>query len=143
VRCFDLRLRESCLTTQSVALVGRFGEVHGSYLANYVRSPGTIVVGAAWGGDVGTPFFRLARDRVRLAGRLTIDAAILYHGTFDFDALTFAAGPQLWLRVSRSMFLLARIAVGGSVVLFGVPAFRNYSFAPNLDAAIGLAFDLH
>jgi hypothetical protein len=142
VRCFDVRVRDSCVTAQSVALVGSFGEVHGSYLANYVRNPGTIVVGAAFGGDLGTPFFRLAHDRVRLAGRFTLDAAILYHGSFDFDALTFATGPQLWLRVSRSMFFLMRIAVGGSVVLFGVPAFRNYSFGPNVDAAIGLAFDL-
>jgi hypothetical protein len=144
VRCFDARLRTSCLTTQSVALVGRYAEVHGSYLANDFPGAGGIVVGAAWGGDVGTPFFRLARDRVRLAGRLTLDVAMLYHGTLDFSTLTFAAGPQLWVRLTRSTFFLARVAAGGSVVLFNVVpvGFRGYSFAPDVDAAIGLAFDL-
>jgi hypothetical protein len=81
---------------------------------------------------------------VRYAFRLTIDAAILEHGSgvFDFDALTVAAGPQLWLRATRTLFVLLRLAAGGSVVLHEVPAFRSYDFTPTVDAAVGLAFDL-
>ncbi|MGZ3430026.1 MAG: hypothetical protein ACXVCV_25420, partial [Polyangia bacterium] len=73
-RCHDVRAADGgCLTTQTVALVGRYGEVHGSFLANYFGSAGGLVIGAAWGGDLGSPFFHLARDRVRLAVRLTLD----------------------------------------------------------------------
>ena len=64
-----------------------------------------ICVGASWGGDLGSPFFRFARDRVRFAVRLTLDMAVIRHElrsntTFDLDWATFALGPQLWLRVS-------------------------------------------
>ena len=144
MRCFDVRVRESCLTAQSVALAGRYGEVHGALLANDFRGGAGIVVGASWGGDVGTPLYRLARDRLRLGARLTLDAAILYHGAFDFDFITFGAGPQLWIRLSRLMFLTTRLAAGGSLVFFdvGPVSARSYSFTPTIDVAIGLAFDL-
>lgn len=142
MRCFDARVRGSCLTAQSVALVGKYAEVHGSFLADYFRGGAGIVVGAAWGGDIGTPLYRLAHDRLRLGGRLTLDSAIVYGTRFDFALLTFVAGPQLWIRLSRLMFLTTRVAAGGTIYFVDVPLLRDITVTPTVDAAIGLAFDL-
>jgi hypothetical protein len=151
-RCHDVRSADGgCLTAQTVALVGRFGEVHGSLLANYFGSAGGLVVGAAWGGDLGSPFFRLARDRVRLAVRLTLDLGVIRHEArnsevFDLDWATFAVGPQLWLRLSPHTFFLVRGAVGGSFFILDTrPPFGGNGglvVTPTVDGAIGLAFDL-
>ena len=151
-RCHDVRAADGgCLIAQTVALVGRYGEVHGSFLANYFPNGGGLVVGASWGGDLGSPFFRLARDRVRLAVRLTLDMAVIRHQqrsreTFDVDWATFEVGPQLWLRLSAHTFFLVRAAAGGSLFLLDVqPPFGGNGaliVTPTADAALGLAFDL-
>ena len=151
-RCHDVRAADGgCLTAQTVALVGRYGEVHGSFLANYFGSAGGVVVGASWGGDLGSPFFRFARDRVRFAVRLTLDMGVIRHefrssDAFDLDWATFALGPQLWLRVSPHAFFLVRAAAGGSFFILDTrPPFGGYGaqiVTPTVDGAIGLAFDL-
>jgi hypothetical protein len=150
-RCHDLRTVDGgCLTAQTVALVGRYGEIHGSFLANYFANGGGVVVGAAWGGDLGSPFFQFARDRVRLAVRLTLDLAVFRYGDtrerFDLDWASFVLGPQLWLRMNAHTFFLLRAAAGGSFLLRDVrPPFGGIGpqvVSPSVDAALGLAFDL-
>jgi hypothetical protein len=151
VRCFDVRVAESCVTAQSVAVVGRYGEAHGSFLANYFPHGPGVVVGAAWGGDLGSPFYSFARDRVRFAVRLTLDMGVVVHDTtngtrFDLDWATFALGPQLWVRLSPAAFFLVRSAVGGSFFIFNIdPPFGSrfsLGVSPTVDAALGFAFDL-
>ncbi len=151
-RCHDVRAADGgCLTAQTVALVGRYGEVHGSFLANYFPNGGGGVVGFSWGGDLGSPFFHFAHDRVRFAVRLTLDMAVIRHEvrsseTFDLDWATFVLGPQLWLRLSRHAFFLVRAAGGGSFfILDGQPLSGRYgalTVTPTVEGAIGLAFDL-
>jgi hypothetical protein len=150
-RCHDVRAVDGgCLTAQTVALVGRYGEVHGSFLANYFRSGAGFVVGASWGGDLGTPFFRLARDRVRLAVRLTLDMGLIRHydtrEKYDLDWATFVLGPQLWVRLSPHVFFLARVAAGGSFFILDTePATGRYGaqiVTPTVDSALGLAFPI-
>jgi len=147
VRCFDLRSVDGgCVVSQQVAAVWTWGELHGAIVANDFPHGAGVVFGATWGGDVGTPFYRLARDRVRLAGRLTLDGGVVMHDDTrlhsDFDALTFAAGPQLWLRISPAAFFVARAAVGGSVFLFDITGRGSVVVSPTVDAAVGFAFDL-
>jgi hypothetical protein len=153
-RCYDVRAHDGgCLTAQSVALVGRFGEVHGSFLANYFGQSGGVVVGASWGGDLGTPFWHFAHDRVRFAARLTLDMGVIRRAEsssrsesgYDLQWATFVAGPQLWLRVSQHAFFLVRIAAGGTLFLFEVVpplASGPLGVTPTVDAALGFAFDL-
>jgi hypothetical protein len=151
-RCYEVRAHDGgCLTSQSVALVGRYGEVHGAFLANYFGSGGGVVVGATWGGDLGSPFWHFAHDRVRLAVRLTLDMGVIRREDntngerFDMQWATFALGPQLWLRMSPHAFFLVRAAAGGSMFVFDIepPLFNNgIGVTPTVDAALGFAFDL-
>lgn len=135
-----------CVVSQQVAAVWTYGELHGALVANDFPGGAGLVLGASWGGDVGTPFFRFRRDRIRLAARLTVDGAILWHDDtrqhFDFDPLTFAAGPQLWVRISPAAFFVARTAAGGSVFLFDVTGRGRVGVSPTVDASVGFAFDL-
>ncbi len=148
VRCFDVRAADGgCVVSQQVAAVWTYGELHGAFVANDFPGGAGVVVGATYGGDVGTPFFRFRRDRIRLAARLTIDGGLVLHDTagrehVDADAVTFAAGPQLWLRISPAAFFVARAAVGGSVFLFDVFGRGSLVVSPTVDAAVGFAFDL-
>lgn len=151
-RCHDVRAFDGgCLVAQTVALVGRYGEVHGSFLANYFRGGAGVVVGASWGGDLGSPFFRLAHDRLRLAVRLTLDMGVIRHvvrsvESFDLDWATFVVGPQLWVRLSPHVFFVARVAAGGSYFILDTrPPLGGYGaqiVSPTVDAALGLAFPL-
>jgi hypothetical protein len=147
VRCFDVRSVDGgCVVSQQVAAVWSYGELHGAIVANDFPKGAGIVVGATYGGDVGTPFFRFRHDRIRLAGRVTIDGGLLLHDDtrahFDLDAITFAAGPQLWLRISPAAFFVARAAVGGSVFFFDITGRSSLVVSPTVDAAVGFAFDL-
>ena len=147
VRCFDVRSVDGgCVVSQQVAAVWSYGELHGAIVANDFPKGAGIVVGATYGGDVGTPFYRFRGDRIRLAGRLTVDGGLLLHDDprlmFDFDAITFAAGPQLWLRISPAAFFVARAAVGGSVFFFDITGRGSLVVSPTVDAAFGFAFDL-
>jgi hypothetical protein len=153
-RCHDVRTADGgCLTAQTVALVGRYGEVHGTLLANYFGSAGGVVVGAAWGGDLGSPFFRLARDRLRLAVRLTLDMGVIRHDNggragevFDLDWASFVVGPQLWVRIASHAFFLVRGAVGGSFFILATqPPLGGHgalTVTPTADGAIGFAFEI-
>jgi hypothetical protein len=147
VRCFDVRAADGgCVVSQQVAAVWTYGELHGALIANDFPSGAGIVVGATFGGDVGTPFFRFRRDRLRLAGRLTVDGGMDLHNDtrlhFDFDAITFTAGPQLWVRISPAAFFVARAAAGGSVFLFDFFNRGRLVVSPTVDASVGFAFDL-
>ncbi len=149
VRCFDVRAVDGgCLVSQQVALVGAYGELHGAFVANDFPRGAGIVVGATWGGDVGTPFFRFRHDRLRLAARLALDSGLTIHdsssGTthttvFDIDFATFTLGPQLWARISPAAFFVARVAAGGSLFFLDI---NHPSISPTVDAALGFAFDL-
>lgn len=146
-RCFDVRAADGgCLVSQQVAIVWRYGEIHGAFLANDFPG-GALVIGASFGGDIGTPLYRLAHDRLRLGARLTVDGGIIdreprSRDHLDFDAVTFTAGPQLWIRLSAVGFLFARAAFGGSVYIFDAFPAGNLRVAPTVDAAIGFAFPL-
>ena len=148
VRCFDLRSVDGgCVVSQQVAAVWNWGELHGAVVANDFPKGAGIVVGATYGGDFGTPLYRLRRDRIRLAGRVTVDGGMLMHNDargdhFDFDAITFAAGPQLWLRISPAAFFVVRAAAGGSVFFFDITGRGSRVVSPTVDAAVGFAFDL-
>jgi hypothetical protein len=147
VRCFDVRAADGgCVVAQQVAAVWTYGELHGAFIANDFPGGAGIVVGATFGGDIGTPFFRFRHDRLRLAGRLTLDGGMdIHHDTrthFDFDALTFAAGPQLWVRISPAAFFVARAAAGGSVFLLDFFNRGTVVVSPTVDATVGFAFDL-
>ena len=147
VRCFDVRSVDGgCVVSQQVARVGTYGELHGAVVANDFPNGAGIVVGATWGGDVGTRFYSFRHDRLRLAGRLTIDSGVIAHTDrldhFDFDAITFAAGPQLWVRISPAAFFVARAAAGGSVFIFDILRRGTVVVSPTVDAAFGFAFDL-
>lgn len=148
VRCFDVRAADGgCVVSQQVAAVWGWGELHGAFVANDFPGGAGIVVGATYGGDVGTPFFSFRHDRLRLAARLTVDGGLVVHSVssrehVDVDAITFAAGPQLWVRISPAAFFVARAAAGGSVFLFDVFARGNLRVSPTVDAAVGFAFDL-
>jgi len=153
VRCFDVRAADGgCVVSQQVAAVWSYGELHGAIFANDFPGGAGIVVGASFGGDVGTPFFRFRHDRLRLAARLTVDGGMDLHGGsvnsvggthFDFDAITFAAGPQLWVRISPAAFFVARTAAGGSVFLLDFFGRRGtVTVSPTVDASVGFAFDL-
>ena len=146
VRCFDVRASDGgCVVTQQVAGVWTWGEAHGAFIANDFPGGAGIIVGATFGGDVGTPFFRFAHDRLRLAARLTVDGGLVYHASthaIDGDALTFGAGPQLWVRISPAAFFVARAAAGGSVFFFDVFRRGNLRVSPTVDATLGFAFDL-
>jgi hypothetical protein len=147
VRCFDVRSVDGgCVVSQQVAAVWTYGELHGAIVANDFPKGAGVVVGATYGGDFGTPFFRFRHDRIRLAGRVTIDGGLLLHDDprlmFDLDAITFAAGPQLWVRISPAAFFVARAAVGGSVFFFDVIGRGTLVVSPTVDAAVGFAFDL-
>ncbi|MGZ3441824.1 MAG: hypothetical protein ACXVDD_20025, partial [Polyangia bacterium] len=148
-RCFDVRAADGgCVVVQQVALVGAYGELHGAFVANdFVRDAG-LVVGATWGGDVGSPFFRFRHDRLRLAVRLNLDSGLLLHdqlrGTthttiYDVDLMTFTLGPQLWVRISPSAFFIARAAAGGSIFFLDLD---HPNISPTVDAALGFGFDL-
>lgn len=147
VRCFDVRAADGgCVVAQQVAIVWTYGEVHGAFDANDFRNGAGIVVGATWGGDIGTPFYRFLHDRLRLAARLTVDGGVDTHADtrrhYDFDAITFVAGPQLWVRISPAAFFVARAAAGGSVFLFDVFNRPSLVVSPTVDATLGFAFDL-
>jgi hypothetical protein len=143
VRCFDVRSADGgCVVSQQVAYVGTWGEIHGAFVANDFPGGAGVVVGATWGGDVGTRFYSFRHDRLRLAGRLPLDSGVVLSRNVDFDALTFAAGPQLWIRISPAAFFVARGAFGGSVFLFDVTARRSLVVSPTVDATVGFAFDL-
>jgi hypothetical protein len=151
VRCFDVRTVDGgCLVSQQVAVVWRYGEIHGAFVANDFPHGAGLVVGATFGGDVGSPWFHFRHDRLRLAARLTVDGGVIERrdvgtrsSTFDFDALTFSAGPQLWVRISPGAFFVARAAAGASVFIFDVfPNGGTWQLTPTIDAAVGFAFDL-
>jgi hypothetical protein len=152
VRCFDVRAADGgCLVAQQVAAVWSYGELHGALDAMDFPGGAGVVVGASFGGDVGTPFFRFRHDRLRLAARLTVDGALDVHGGsinsvggthIDFDAITFVAGPQLWVRISPAAFFVVRAAAGGSVFLFDLFDRSSLVVSPTVDAALGFAFDL-
>jgi len=152
VRCFDVRAADGgCVVKQEVAAVWVYGELHGAIIANDFPGGAGIVVGATFGGDVGTRFYRFRHDRLRLAGRLTVDGGIDLHGGsvnsiggthVDFDAITFVAGPQLWIRISPAAFFVARAAAGGSVFLLDFFSRTSLSVSPTVDASIGFGFDL-
>ena len=147
VRCFDVRSVDGgCVVSQQVAAVWSYGELHGAVVANDFPKGAGIVTGATWGGDVGSRFYSLRRDRLRLAGRLTVDSGLVMHfdtrAHYDVDALSFAAGPQLWVRISPAAFFVARAAVGGSVFLFDLTGRGSIVVSPTVDAAVGFAFDL-
>ncbi len=148
VRCFDVTSADGgCVTSQQVAFVGTYGEVHGAFVANDFPKGAGIVVGATWGGDLGSPFYRFRNDRLRVALRLTIDCGLTIHQTVpreqvDFDVITFAAGPQLWARISPSAFFVARAGAGGSFFVFDFFFRDTLRFSPTVDASLGFAFDL-
>jgi hypothetical protein len=147
VRCYDVGAVDGgCLTQQPVAVVFKYGEIHGGFLANYFPHGAGLVFGAYWGGDVGTPLYRFADDRVRFAVRFQLDGGLVYHEVtrskhYDFQAATYLVGPQLWLRLSPRAFFTARTAVGGTTFLFDS---SGYSVGTSLtvDATLGFAFDL-
>ncbi|HEX8953711.1 MAG TPA: hypothetical protein VF945_17760 [Polyangia bacterium] len=149
VRCFDVRAADGgCVVAQQVALVGAYGELHGAFIANDFPGGAGIVVGATWGGDVGTPFFRFRRDRLRLAVRLNLDSGVAIHDQlrgvthttiYDVDLATFTLGPQLWVRLTPAAFFVARAAAGGSVFFHDL---SHPGISPTVDAALGFAFDL-
>ena len=149
VRCFDVRAAPDggCLVSQQVALVGAYGELHGAFVANDLPGAG-IVAGATWGGDVGSPWFHFRHDRLRLAVRLTLDSGVMLHDrtngvttstVVDIDFATFTLGPQLWVRISRAAFFVARAAAGGSFFFLDL---NHPNISPTVDGAVGFAFDL-
>jgi hypothetical protein len=146
VRCFDVRAPDGgCLVAQNVAAAWRYGEIHGAFLANDFPG-GNIVVGVGWGGDIGTPLYSLAHDRLRLGGRLTVDGNLVVVPTaswrLDASVLTVTAGPQLWVRLSPWAFLVARGGVGGSIYWSKVMGFGPFHALPTVDGALGFAFPL-
>ena len=147
VRCFDVGAADGgCVVSQQVAAVWTYGEVHGAFIANDFPQGAGIVYGFTFGGDVGTPFFRFLGDRVRFALRLTVDGGLDLHSDtrlhIDFDAITFVAGPQLWVRISPAAFFVARAAGGGSVFLFDFFNRGRLVVSPTVDGMVGFAFDL-
>lgn len=144
-RCFDVRAADGgCLVSQQVAAVWRYGEIHGALLANDFPG-GNIVVGAGFGGDVGTPLYPLARGRLRLGARLTLDGALVVPTSslrLDSSVLTFTAGPVLWVRLSPWAFFVARAAAGGSVYWLNVFRVGPFHALPTVDGGVGFAFPL-
>jgi hypothetical protein len=143
VRCLDVRTADGgCLVAQQVAAIWRWGALHGALLANDFPNGGVVVAGT-FGGDVGSPFFSFAHDRVRLAARLTLDSGFVLRSErldLQVTALTFVAGPQTWVRISPRAFLTVRVAAGGTVYLGG--PFGPAELIPTVDAALGFAFPL-
>jgi len=85
-------------------------------------------------------------NRLRLAPRLTVDGGVDTHADtrrhYDFDAITFVAGPQLWVRISPAAFFVARAGAGGSVFLLDLFNRPSLVVSPTVDGMLGFAFDL-